>query len=193
MTSHQPLRLLALRALLTITAVSVALLSLSSEQQVLAASGSTKTYSLFKGRAKVRLPKTANAPKNIGSSTFLVQPTDTTKKFAVYISSEPLRKDEVKMSRKQLGNSLKSLLEAQGYTIISFTSRGADYRVEFTTLANLPWQTVGTTPARGTAKFTRTADKKLIGTILMCEPSQWDDAEIGIYKQAVAKTKVSQR
>lgn len=166
---------------------------LSDSPDVLAATGSSKTYGLFAGRARVTLPKSASAPKNIGNGMFLVRPKDSSKKFAVYITREPLRRDEVKMSKKEFGDSIKRLLEAQGYTLISFISRGQDYRVEFTTYASLPWQSVGTTPARGTAKFTRTADKQLIGTILMCEPSQWTDPLIGKYKQAVSKTKVAQR
>lgn len=166
---------------------------MGSSPQVLAATGSSKTYRLFSGRAKLTLPKGASAPKKLEASMYLVQPKDSSKKFALYVTRERLRADELKMSKQELGDSIKKLLEAQGYNVISFTSRGQDYRADFTTYSTLPWQPVGTTPARGVAKFTRTVDKQLIGTILMCEPSQWTDAAIGRYKRAVSSTKVSQR
>ncbi len=165
----------------------------SDEPSVLAATSSSKTYGLFSGRAKVTLPKSAAAPKKLGASTFIVQPRDVSKKFVVYVTREPLRPNEIKMSKQEFGESIKKLLEAQGHTILSYSARGQDYRVDFTTYAVLPWQTVGTTPARGVAKFTRTADKQLIGSVLMCDPTQWLDSGIAGYKQAVSRTKVSQR
>jgi hypothetical protein len=168
-------------------------LCIADEAPVLAATSSSKTYGLFSGRAKVTLPKGAAAPKKLGASTFIVRPKEASKKFVVYVTREPLRPAEIKMSKREFGESIKKLLEAQGHTILSYSARGQDYRVDFTTYAVLPWQAVGTTPARGVAKFTRTADKQLIGSVLMCDPTQWLDSGIAGFKQAVSRTNVSQR
>lgn len=174
-------------------AVLVTLVCVEGEPSVLAATRSSKTFGLFSGRAKITLPNSATAPNRLSAGTFIVKPKDASKKFVVYVTREPLLPGELKMSRREFGESVKMLLESQGHTILSYSTRGQDYRIDFTTYALLPWQGVGTTPARGVAKFTRTADKQLIGSVLMCDPSQWLDSGIGGFKQAVAKTKVSQR
>jgi hypothetical protein len=158
-----------------------------------AASRSSRTYSLFSGRTKLTLPKTAGAPQKVNSKLFLVRPKDSSKRFAVYVSREPLASDERKMSSKQQGESIRRLLEGQGYTVTSFTSRGQEYRASFTTYTSLPWQAVGTAAAQGIAKFTRTADQQLIGVILFCEPSEWTDPAVEKFKQSVNKSVVMKR
>jgi hypothetical protein len=122
-----------------------------------------------------------------------VRPKKSSQKFAVYVANEPLGVDERKMSKAALGDSIKRALEGQGYTIISFASRGRDYLVDLSTYQTLPWQKVGTTPARVRAKFTRTADARLIGIILACEPTQWDGTAIAGFKQSVSRFKATLR
>jgi|GEM_PF-6957569 len=165
----------------------------SDHTLVAATTRSNRSYEFFAGRTKLVLPTGASAPKRINKNTFLIQPKDPSKKFAIFISREPLQRDEIKISKSQLGNSIRRLLESQGYSFNLFSSRGRDFRSDFSTFAVLPWQPVGTTPARGLAKFIRTADNYLIGSVLMCEPKQWLDPEIAKYKRLVSRLSVSQR
>lgn len=190
-TGHSS-RGVALR-LVAVSAVVVAISLLRDDVEVVASTASSKTYSLFSGRARVNLPNTAGAPRKLSRNLYLVRPRKSSQKFAVYVANEPLGVDERKMSRAALGDSIKRALEGQGYTIISFVSRGRDYLVDLSTYQTLPWQKVGTTPARVRAKFTRTADARLIGIILACEPTQWDGAAITGFKQSVSRFKATLR
>lgn len=174
--------------------VALGMLVLKNDAPVVAATtAKTTTYSFFKGRASVTVPKGAKKPRKLSAAIYLVQPSDSKQRFALYISRDSLGKDERKMSKKALGSSIKKLLEADGYSVTSMKMQGADYVVNFTTYANVPWQKVGTAPARGVAKFTRTADNQLIGSALLCDPPAWSGRAIKVYKTTVAKTKVTQR
>jgi hypothetical protein len=123
----------------------------------------------------------------VNSKLFLVSPKDPAKRFAVYVLREPLAADERKMSTKQQGESIRRLLEGQGYTVTSFTLSGQGYRASFTISTFLPWQTVGTAPAQGMAKFTCTADQQLSCVILFREPSERAAPAVEKFKQAVTK------
>jgi hypothetical protein len=189
-------RQFSLRGLFRLTAMASVVLIISllrDDAEVVASTASGKTYSLFSGRARVSLPNTAGAPRKLSRNLYLVRPKNKSQKFAVYVSSEPLGTDERRMSRAALGDSIKRLLEGQGYTVNSFESSGRDYLAELSTYQNLPWQTVGTTPARVRAKFTRTTDARLIGIILACDPSQWDGAAITGFKRSVSRFKATPR
>ncbi len=168
-------------------------LLLASNTPALAQSKKTKTLSVFKGRAQVTVPKTTKKLSKLYSNLLLAQPTDATKKFALYISSDTLGSDEVKMKKKELGDSIQTRLQGEGYTILSFKTQGLSYTANITGFTEVPWQSVGTAPVRGLAKFTRTADKKLIGTLLLCDPPAWESSDVKGYKTAVLKTKVTQR
>lgn len=168
-------------------------LVLGNDSVVVAATTSSRTYSLFNGRTRITAPTSATTPKKLGSKTYLVRPKSRDKRFALYIVQEQVGADERRRSRVAFAKSMKQLLEGQGYTVSSLTSRGRDYTVKFSTFAELPWQKVGTTPARGIAKFTRTADNKLIGATLLCDPKQWSDPGIDMFKKAVVSATVRQR
>jgi len=168
-------------------------LMVTASTPTLAQSKKTKTLSAFKGRALVTVPKTTKKPSKLYSNLLLAQPTDATKKFALYISSDPLGSDEVKMKKKELGDSIQTRLQGDGYTILSFKTQGLTYTANIEGFTEVPWQSVGTAPVRGIAKFTRTADKKLIGTLLLCDPPAWESPDVKGYKTAVLKTKVTQR
>jgi hypothetical protein len=163
------------------------------EPKLLAATDSNKTYGLFSGRARITLPNSAKTPKRFGKRSFIVQPKDPSKKFVMFVVRVPLRRDELKMSRTELANSLRNIVTNGRRTLLSFSASRQDFRADFTTFVELPWQAVGTTPARVIAKVTRTADKQFIGSLLLCDPTQWSDPAIGAFKRAVTKTKVSQR
>lgn len=111
----------------------------------------------------------------------------------IFVTKEPLRKDELKKSDRDLGRSIKELLEAQGYEITSLSNQGASYTAQFKAYTNVPWQQVGTTAVRGIAKFQRTTDNQLIGSLLLCEPSQWTDRGISSFKKAVRTAKVASK
>jgi hypothetical protein len=187
--------LLGRRTMRRALVVGAALLAFwgTDESSVLAQSKKTKTLSVFKGRATVPVPKTTKKLTKLYSNLLLAQPTDTTKKFALYISKDSLGSDEVKMKNKALGESIKTRLEGDGYTVLSFKTQGLTHTATFEGFTEVPWQSVGTAPVRGIAKFTRTADKQLIGTLLLCDPPAWDSADVAGYKSAVLKTKVSKR
>lgn len=189
---RRPSRQVLLRVLVA-SSMLLGIALVKDDVEVVAATATQKTYSIFNGRARVSLPLSAAAPRKLTSKIYLVRPKNTALRFAAYVSKEPLGLDERKMSKSELGSSLQRLLEGQGYVVTSLTTRGQDFMVEFTTYASLPWQSVGTTPAQGVGKFTRTADQQLIGMVLLCEPGQWSSAAVAKYKQAVSKIKVTQR
>jgi hypothetical protein len=88
---------------------------------------------------------------------------------------------------------VREVLEAQGYQIDLLTNRGTTYSVQFHAYTDTPWQRVGTTPTRGIAKFIRTTDNLLIGSILLCDPTQWSDPAIAPFKRAVSGAQVTTR
>lgn len=108
----------------------------------------------------------------------------------IYVTREALRKDEIGKTNKQLASSIKTLLEAQGYEVIRLKNDGDTFTADFRTYASVPWQKVGTSFARGSARFTRTRSNELIGTILLCDPRQWTDSATREFKQVVTTTKV---
>ena len=151
----------------------------------------TKTLSVFKGRAVVKVPKTTKALTKLYSNLYLGQSEDSTKKFALYISKDKLWSDEVKMTNKKLGESIKLRLQGEGYTILSFKTQGLTHTANIEGFTQVPWQAVGTAPVRGVAKFTRTADKQLIGALLLCDPPAWSSPDVEPYKSSVLKAKVA--
>jgi hypothetical protein len=153
----------------------------------------TTPTKIFGGKVTLALPKTAKKPQKISSSLYSIQPTSPTKKFVIFVTKEPLRKDEIKKSTKELGSSLKELLEAQGYEITSLTNHGTTYTVQFRAYTNVPWQLVGTTATRGIAKFVRTKGNELVGSMLLCDPGQWTDPSIGAFKKTVSGAQVAAR
>ena len=151
----------------------------------------TSKRNLFGGKITVSLPRSAGAPKKVNGKTFQVQPTSSDKKFVIYVTREPLSKDETRKGNKQLSASIKSLLEAQGYEVIRLTNNGSTFNADFRSYANAPWQKVGTTAVRGSAKFIRTTSDELFGTILLCDPAQWTDSATKEFKQVVSSTTVT--
>lgn len=147
---------------------------------------SSNSISLFSKRLTITLPRTARTPRKITSTTYQVQPKSPEQKFVVYVIQENLRRDEIKKSNKELVPFIKRLLEGLGYEVIQLKNAGDTFTADFRSYATVPWQKVGTSPVRGTARFVRTKDNKLLGSILMCEPSQWTDTAISTYKRAVS-------
>ena len=154
------------------------------------ANKSTTTSKLFSGRVQLSLPKSANKPQKLSASRYSIRPKSADKKFVIFVIQEPLRKDEIKKSNKELGSAIKNLLSAQGYEVTSLTNKGDTYTVKLQAYTNVPWQQVGTTATRGTGTFQRTQDNQLIGSILLCEPNQWNDPAIGDFKKAVSTAKI---
>jgi hypothetical protein len=154
------------------------------------ANRSTTTSKLFSGRVQLSLPKSANKPEKLSSSRYSIRPKAADKKFVIFVIQEPLRKDEVKKSNKELGKSIKDLLAAEGYEVTALTNQGSTYTVKLRAYTNVPWQKVGTTATRGTGTFQRTQDNQLIGSILLCDPNQWNDPSIGDFKKAVSSAKI---
>lgn len=163
------------------------------EGTVFAAPTKTKTLSVFKGRALVTVPLTTQKLTKLYSNMYLGQPTDSTKKFALYISKDSLGSDETTLTTKQLASSIKIRLEGQGYTVLSLKTQGQAIIANFEGYTEVPWQKVGTAPVRGVARFVRTADKQLIGSLLVCDPPAWAATDVKGYKTAVLKTKVANR
>jgi hypothetical protein len=165
----------------------------SADPLVEQAATKTTPTKIFGGKVQLTLPKTANKPKKLTSSLYSIQPRSTSQRFVIFVTKEPLRKDELKKSNKELGRAIKQLLEAQGYEVTSLTTQGTTYTAQFRAYTNAPWQLVGTTATRGTAKFVRTADNELIGSMLLCDPNQWTDPGIAVFKKTVSGAKVSSK
>jgi hypothetical protein len=54
----------------------------------------------------------------------------------------------------------------------------------------LPWQKVGPGLARGKAKFVRVGDE-LMGSVLLCDPSQWKDGTTQSFIRIIGGTTIS--
>lgn len=178
---------------LALMCVAVIAVLMPHQDSVVAQSKTTKKLSLFKGRAVLFVPKTANKPQKLYTNLFRVSPTDTTKKCMLLISRDGLGSDETKLKNKALGASIKLRLEGDGFTVSSFKTQGQSHTAYLTGFAEAPWQKVGAAAVRGVGKFTRTADKQLIGSVLLCDPAAWDDTANKGYKTAVLKAVVTQR
>lgn len=178
---------------LALICIAVMAVLIPGQASLVAQSKSTKKLSVFKGRAVLYIPKTANKPQKLYTNLFRVSPTDTTKKCMLLISRDGLGSDETKLKNKALGASIKLRLEGDGFTVSSFKTQGQSHTAYLTGFAEAPWQKVGTAAVRGVGKFTRTADKQLIGSVLLCDPAAWDDTANSGYKTAVLKTVVTQR
>jgi len=178
---------------LFLSSVFLSVFLLPAQPSLIAESKTTKKVSLFKGRAVLVVPKTSKSPQKLYTNLVRVEPTDSTKKCVLYVSRDPLGSDETKMKNKALGDSIKTRLQGDGYTISSFKTQGSNFTANFTGFTEVPWQKVGAAPVRGLGRFIRTADKQLIGSVLLCDPTTWTDASISGYKTAVSKTVVSQR
>jgi len=173
--------------------LAVLALAIPNDVTIVAQTKNTKTLKVFSGRAVLTVPKTTKPLRKLYSNIYLAQPTNAKNKFALYVSRDPLGSDERTLSSKALGVQIKRLLEGQGYKVSRLKSQGLDFTADFTGFVQVPWQKIGNAPVRGTAKFTRTADKQLIGSILLCDPRQWQLAPVKAYKASVLSTKVSQR
>jgi hypothetical protein len=177
-------------ALGCVTAIAVLM---PDQNSVVAQSKTTKKLSFFKGRVVVSVPKTAKTPQKLFTNLFRVEPTDATKKCVLYISRDSLGSDEIKLKNKALGASIKLRLQGDGYTVSSFKTQGQSHTAYLTGFTEAPWQKVGSAAVYGVGKFTRTADKQLIGSVLLCDPTTWEDTANKGYKTAVLKTAVTQR
>lgn len=120
-----------------------------------------------------------------------MQPRSSRYRFIIFVTREPVLKDEVKKTNAQLVSSAKKLLEAQGYQVISITNKGDVFQADFRTYTKVPWQKVGTMYTRGSAKFTRTKSNELVGSVLLCDPKQWQNRATQAFKNAIASTKVA--
>lgn len=147
--------------------------------------------SIFGGRLHITLPKTAKSPKRVNASLYSIQPRLRRHKFVIFATKEPLRKDEIAKSNKALVTSVRQLLEAQGYQVLDISNQGTSFTANLRAYTNAPWQRVGTTPTRGTAKFVRTKDNQLVGSLLLCDPTQWKTPAINQFKKAVSTAKVT--
>lgn len=179
--------------LISVLALAALALAIPNDVTIVAQTKNTKTLKVFSGRAVLTVPKTTKPLRKLYSNVYLAQPTNAKNKFALYVSRDPLGSDERTLSSKALGAQIKRLLEGQGYKVSKLKTQGLDFTADFTGFVQVPWQKIGNAPVRGTARFTRTADKQLIGSILLCDPPQWQLAAVKAYKASVAKTKVSQR
>lgn len=174
------------------TLLACSLLTISQLATGASSSSSKTRYSLWSSKVRVSIPKTARAPKRINDGTFSIQPKSKDLKFVIYVAREPLRKDELKKTNKQLASSVRLLLESQGFQIIDFKTQGNSFVVDFRAFAEVPWQKVGTTYTRGTAKFTRTTSNELVGSVLYCDARQWKNPATADFRKVVSTTKVAQ-
>jgi hypothetical protein len=131
------------------------------------------------------VPTTAGAPQKISSNLYSIQPTAKKSKIIVYLSQEPVLKDEKALTNAQLGASIKSLLQAQGYTVKSLRNTKASYSAQITAYTRVPWRKIGTTPVRGLAQFKRTKGGQLVGALVLTDPKQWNTAPALNYRTAV--------
>lgn len=137
------------------------------------AGSSAKTIPLVGSSVSLVLPNAAGNPKKISSTKYSISPKAANLKFVMFVTKEALKADERQKSSGALATSIRQMLEAEGYEISSVKIRGSAIVFNFETYSSLPWQKVGTTKARGIARFIRTSGNNLLGAVLFCEPSQW--------------------
>jgi hypothetical protein len=155
------------------------------------AAAQTKSVSLWSGQLSLTVPSTAGKKKKISANLYSIRPTTKKSKIVLYGSREPVLADEKALSNAQLAASLKTLLEAQGYTVTSLTSKQNVFSAKLTAYASMPWRKVGSSAVRGMAKFVRTNRGKLIGAIILSDPKEWNKKTTRRYRSAVTKLKAS--
>lgn len=158
----------------------------------------SRKVELWNGSVQLWLPKLAEDPELIGPKAYSIRPPADRPdlKYVIFVMREPLRADENKLSNQDLKDTLKVILQGVGYQEIEITHSDelntfwADFRAVMES-GVLPWQKVGPGIARGKAKFVRTGTE-LIGSVLLCDPSQWNEGTTQSFKQVVGGTSVTQ-
>jgi hypothetical protein len=105
----------------------------------------------------------------------------------LYASREDVLADERNLSNTQLSSSIKTLLEAQGYTVASLTNKQNKFSAKLTGYANMPWRKVGSSQIRGSAYFIRTNAGKLLGGIVLSAAKEWNKPTTKAYRSAITK------
>lgn len=154
------------------------------------ASAQTKTVNLWNGQLKLSVPTTAGKEKKLTSNLFAIQPTAKKNRIVLYASREPVLSDEKTLTNPQLASSIKTLLEAQGYTVSSLTSKKNTFSAKLTGYASMPWRKVGSSAVRGIAQFVRTNIGQLVGAIVLSDPKEWNKKPTRDYRSAAAKIQV---
>ena len=178
-----------------LTAFVLPLLSTAAPQNL----PKSRIAELWDGKLSLALPLLAQDPVKVDADgkLFSVRPPEdrTDLKYIVYVAREPLRADEESLSGNELNESVKKMLVGLGYEIISSTYSDLldTFLVDFRAVmepGTLPWQQVGPGIVRGKAKFFRVGDE-LMGSVLLCDPSQWKDGTTQSFIRIIGGTTVS--
>jgi len=151
---------------------------------------------VWNGAVRLSLPVLAEDPVQIGDAenAFSVRPSTNRPdlKYVIFVIREPLRADEKILSGEALKTKVEELLQTAGYEVIGITHAEDAFVADFRAVMEpgvLPWQKVGPGIARGKAKFVRTADQ-WVGSVLLCDPSQWKDKATQSFIKIVEGTSV---
>ena len=175
----------------SIVSLSIAVVLTAWTPPALAQKSKTKVVSVWSGKLKLSVPTTAGTPQKLSDNLYSIQPTAKKSKIIVYLSKEPVLKDEKALTNAQLGASIKSQLQAQGYKVMSLKNTKASYSAQLTAYTRAPWRKIGTTPVRGQAQFKRTKDGQLVGALVLTDPKQWASTPARNYRTAVTKVQVT--
>ena len=161
-----------------------------------AAAPKSRIVKLWSGKVHVALPRLATNPVRISPRIYRVTPKTSgrTRKYVIFVMSEALRGTEKRLSDAALRNYSAKTLTDLGYQVISVTRVGSTYIFNFRGISDagvLPWQKVGPGVVRGMAKFVRKSNE-LAGSVLLCDPAQWNDPETGQFRRIVSTTRVLQ-
>ena len=169
------------------------LLSISA-MVVLGSAGATtaqsKNVTLWNGELQLTVPKTSGNAKKISSTLYSIQPTSKKMRVVLYASREPIRADEKSLTNAQLGASIKTLLESQGYKVTKFKTKSNTFTTNLAGNTKMPWRKVGTASVLGMAQFVRTSQGQLVGTFMLSDPKEWKKTSTRAYRTAVTKSKV---
>lgn len=157
-------------------------------------SKSSRVVDVWDGKVRLSLPSLAENPQPISQNIFSISPSANRPelKYVIFVVREPLRAGEVALSNESLKKEVGGMLEAAGYEVIGITNFDNTFLADFRAViapGTLPWQKVGPGMARGKAKFVRTSEE-LVGSVLLCDPSQWKNKTTQLFINVVEDTSV---
>lgn len=154
------------------------------------ATAQTKFVSLWNGEVGLTVPAAAGSPKKLSANLYSIQPTAKKSKIVLYATRERILNDEKKLTDSQLAASIKTVLEAQGYTVESLKGKKGIFSAKLSGILNMPWRKVGASSARGMAQFKRTSSGQLVGALVLTDPEEWSKKSARGYRAAVTKVEV---
>lgn len=148
-------------------------------------------FAVFNNLATIPLPATAGNPRRLNIRLYQIRPVAPQDKFVIFVAREALLADERRKTNAALVVQYRKILAAEGYQILALRTVGDVIEADFRTYAKVPWQKVGKSFVRGRARFTRTPTNELVGSILLCDPTQWTSGSLAPFKQSVATMAIS--